>query len=515
MAYKDDLIIGMNKGLQMASSILNYLLKRIARNAYPLLIPGVAPVTTIQPDQVASLVVYNPLGWSRSSVVSIPINQNNLIVLDSNLTLVTSSILPSVGGNQTTKWTLFFVATNIPPLGYQTYFITTNQVARVVSGQHVSPDRAHVKSVPDQKQDTVIENSFLKVTISSETGRISSVQNKPSGFVLDVDQGIFSYTSATSGAYVFDPLSNAVPLSNPVNVAYSSQVVSQVWQTFGPYGKQSVRLYHSPTNDPLVENFLEIGFDVGPLPSQTEIITRFSTGIDSVNFFTDSNGFQYQSRMYDWTKPVQSNYYPFVYSSFITDSLAQLSVVGERSHGVSSLQPGQLEVMIHRNPDRGDGFGPSLTDTTEVYPLIRTMVDTPQASPSLRKKQIYLLNYPVTLFSSILVTSPGVWLQNYFPSNSLISGTLPPNVHLQGLNALGESSNQIIFRLVHIFEVGEDPQYSVPAVVDLTQLFALYSIHSLVETTISANAVINSKPGTVIVMQPGEIRTFLVNLQTV
>ncbi len=34
-------------------------------------------------------------------------------------------------------------------------------------------------------------------------------------------------------------------------------------------------------------------------------------------------------------------------------------MITERSHGGSSLANGQLEIMMHRNPEMGDGFGKS------------------------------------------------------------------------------------------------------------------------------------------------------------
>lgn len=71
----------------------------------------------------------------------------------------------------------------------------------------------------------------------------------------------------------------------------------------------------------------------------------------------------------------------------------------DRSHGVSSLENGQFEVMLHRNPDMTDGFGiqnyiinhlivssliinkgPGLTDTDVAEPVIRLIVDSPSGS---------------------------------------------------------------------------------------------------------------------------------------
>lgn len=63
---------------------------------------------------------------------------------------------------------------------------------------------------------------------------------------------------------------------------------------------------------------------------------------------------------------------------------------------MSSLDNGELELMLHRNPDMSDMLGgtapihtkskysrilgPGLTDTSTVFPVIRLIVDTPQGN---------------------------------------------------------------------------------------------------------------------------------------
>jgi len=214
-------------------------------------------------------------------------------------------------------------------------------------------------------------------------------------------------------------------------------------------------------------------------------------------------------RSYQWSAPIQANYYPIVYGAYIRDNAAQLTFISERSHGGSSLSEGQLEVMVHRNPDMSDGFGPGLTDTTEVYPTLRVLVDTPQASPKAMKRQNYLLNYPFGLYSAA-TTSINSWMSNYRPIVKFLSQDVPANIHLQSLNALDTSTFKTILRIVHIFADGEDPVLSQPVVVDIGATFSTFQISSVVETTVSGNAVINANPGSKIMMNPADIRTFIV-----
>jgi len=68
--------------------------------------------------------------------------------------------------------------------------------------------------------------------------------------------------------------------------------------------------------------------------------------------YTDSNGLDMMERTYssDYDEPVAANFYPMVQRAFIRDAAvgAQLSLLSKQSHGVASLKPGQLEVMLHR-----------------------------------------------------------------------------------------------------------------------------------------------------------------------
>jgi len=285
-----------------------------------------------------------------------------------------------------------------------------------------------------------------------------------------------------------------------------------VRQTFSSFLHQTLRLYNTSDGNADIEGRLEISFDLGPLPSHTEIVARFSTDIDNgLSFHTDSNGYQYMPREIKWNEEIQGNYYPIVYGAFINDRDAQLSLISCRSHGGSSLSNGQLEVMVHRNPDMGDGFGPGLTDITEVYPVLNVVVDKPQTSMAQVHRQSYLRNFPVGLFSAPAM-SPSQWTKNYMPTSQLLSADLPPNVHVQGLNALDAISNKAILRFAHIFAKGEDPNLSDPAVINLKSLLGMFNIRSIQETTVSANQVIVPNPGLNIVMTPADIRTFIVDL---
>jgi len=254
--------------------------------------------------------------------------------------------------------------------------------------------------------------------------------------------------------------------------------------------------------------FIELVFDIGPLGSGLEIITLFSTNISTQGAITtDDNGFELLRRQYQSNVPIEGNYYPLIYAAYINDKSSQLTVVSERSHGVSSLKDGALEVMIHRNPNMGDGFGPGLTDTTEVFPALRVIVDSPEGSSLPLHRQPYLMNFPLSTFTAV-TSSASSWANTYMTEGSFLKNDLPLNVHLLSVAALNATSPSVIVRLTHLFAVGENSMYSQPASVDFGSLFQ-NPVKKLTETTISANKVLGPS-GNVVKINPKEIRTFLV-----
>jgi len=330
-----------------------------------------------------------------------------------------------------------------------------------------------------------------------------------SGLTLSVSQNLAQYTSLHSGAYAFGPAGPSFPVSSSPSTSISrGALADEITTQFNSWAKQTIRVYHAGGN-PDVEQFAEMWFDIGPLPSRTEVITLFNSDISSNGIITtDDNGFEFLDREYQWGSGIESNYYPLIYAAYISDLMSQLSVISFRSHGASSQDEGSLEVMIHRNPDMGDGFGPGLTDTTEVYPILRVLLDTPSQSPKGVRRQSYLLNFPLAVFTSP-TSSASSWINSYKTFSSLLTSDLPPNVHLLSVNALDETSTKAIVRLTHIFAINEDPTFSKPVTLDLTKLFASgdVTVSSIVEMSLSANQ--NIGPVTTITLDPHDIRTFV------
>ena len=84
-----------------------------------------------------------------------------------------------------------------------------------------------------------------------------------------------------------------------------------------------------------------------------EMITRYSTDLNTNEFYTDSNGREMLKRILHLCKKdeecVARNYYPVTTKISLVDENSRLrfSVLTDRSQGGTSLKNGQIELMVY------------------------------------------------------------------------------------------------------------------------------------------------------------------------
>eukprot|EP00026_Physarum_polycephalum_P006080 Phypoly_transcript_06121.p1 GENE.Phypoly_transcript_06121~~Phypoly_transcript_06121.p1 ORF type:complete len:520 (+),score=53.08 Phypoly_transcript_06121:185-1744(+) len=509
-SYDQDLAVGQEQAFAGAVSgmanILGY------STFLPSLVANYTPILNLMDGQVGVVVLYNSLGWARTDFVKIPVNRNDLVVVDSEENLVPSQILLAKEYDALGKYNLF-VEVYISPLGYQTIFIFANQSTR-----------SETKNNPHVNSGITMESSYYTVTVSNTTGRMASAASGSTSINLDQDLLIYhSYEGSAmqmSDPYFIQVTGPAMQLSEdlPSNQFAAGKYVQELYQEFPSnesatsFAKQIIRLYNSPSKNNDSSNFIEIYHEIGVLPGNRELITQFSTSINSGSAWTtDENAYETMQRTRNMQadQPIPANYYPSVYSSFIEDSNNKLAVIGDRTHSLSSQSSGTLQVMLHRRivtcPCE---IGQPLNDTDIATPTLRLVLQ-PQSGSALNiHRQGYLLNFPPMIFSTI-TTSVKDWADLYAPSFTILSDQLPESIHLLSFKMLGTGSRQYILRLTHIFAIGEDPTYSVPTTVNIASLFSNYKITSFVETSLTANQGFVSAPLEV-TLNCKEIKTYLV-----
>ncbi|XP_066512258.1 lysosomal alpha-mannosidase-like [Hoplias malabaricus] len=505
---------------------------------------SVCPIT--ESSKMFSLNVYNPLARPVSWSVRLPVNGTLYNITDSSGKQVENQVVPVSKATQNVrrgqgyaKYELVFEV-QAPPLGFSTYSITLLKANR-------SP------AEPNHSAPLSIQNKYLKASFDPETGLLSGLTNLETQQNIQLTQNFYWYkasvgnvdSSQTSGAYIFRPNSSSPVIINnkPEISTVQNSVVQEVRQQFSPWVSQVIRLYENSRE-------LELEWTIGPVPVDDnwgkEVITRLDSNINSAGYFyTDSNGREVLERRKDYrptwdlkqTEPIAGNYYPINSRAFIKDANSQMTVVTDRSQGISSIYNGSLEIMLHRRLLRDDyrGVGEPLSEPGEF-----------KEGLVVRGKLLLIVTPPETAADSHRPLAQGIVLQpllsfqqGVLPHSaklefSALDAALPPAVHLLTLSQL--SSDSVLLRLEHQFEKKESKTFSQPVTVNLMKLFSTLEVLGASEMSLGANqwkenmsrfqwntttdadmkplwAEMRDPSPWEVTLNPMEIRTFLLSVQ--
>ncbi|KAF0929308.1 hypothetical protein E2562_019891 [Oryza meyeriana var. granulata] len=468
------------------------------------------------------IVVYNPLGWERSDFIRVPVNDAHLVVKSSDGTSLQSQLVEvdnvtanlrklyvkaylGITSDKTPKYWLVFQA-SVPPMGWNTYFISKSTATG-------SNGTGYVSTMVSPSNDTIeVGPGPLKMSFSSTSGQLKRMFNSISGVDLPIQQSFLWYGSSTgdsvdsqaSGAYIFRPngatptiISRLVPLK-----VIHGPLVDEVHQQFSSWIYQVTRLYKD-------KDHAEVEYTIGPIPVDDdigkEVVTRLTANmVTNSTFYTDSNGRDFLKRVRnhrdDWdlqvTQPVAGNYYPVNLGIYVADGKYELSVLVDHAVGASSIQDGQIEIMLHRRILKDDSRG--------VGEPLDEVVCVDQQCDGLVARATYYINvnkqghgahwrrtYGQQVYSPFLVAfaheDEGSWKSYNIAKASMIEAnySLPDNVAIITLQNLDDGTT--LLRLAHLFQADEDTQYSVMAKVELRKLFGKRTIKELTETSLSAN----------------------------
>jgi len=508
-------------------------------------------------DSQSCFALWNSLAQPRKEVVELPVGGEFVRVVTQSGAEVPSQLvdsLPAISNygadlEAGSKESILFNA-DLPPLGFQTYCLATS-------------DKAAKKA--DVVESQVLENDFMKVEFCDNS--ICKITDKESETSIKAQQSWLWYNASVgnnesgqkSGAYIFRPNSSeAFPVfsGKPTLKMYKGSIVNDVFQTFGSWINQRVRLAQGSRH-------VEITYTVGAVDISDnlgkEIVSRFTTDMQTDGkCLTDSNGREMIERKrdfrYSWkfnqTEPVAGNYFPITTALAMRDDRAQFTALIETSQAGSGLvRDGELELMVHRRllEDDGRGVGEPLNETQWTTPYVPGADGGKSRGPGLviRGKHFFTLSKPADAAKTwrplmdrvhmpalpFFKTGGGDAIQGVEVSTQAKVARLPANVQLVTLNWWNQSS--VLVRLAHQFGVNEDADLSKPVSVDLASLFKDRAIKSIDERgltgTISradvlqrriswqvdgeqspAPHVSNPSSGSTITLGPLQIRTFIV-----
>ncbi|XP_066143719.1 lysosomal alpha-mannosidase-like [Euwallacea fornicatus] len=547
--YLKMLTKGINEAEAPFASIIRNLLGK--SSDFPelssCLLVNVSICTVAQASDEVLVVVYNPLSWPVDHVVRVPIDGGSYSVSGPKGDMIFDVVVPIsdfsyvlLDDMKPGKYEVVFVASQVPPMGINSYLLKKE-----------SDEPSEQKSA--DADDFKFGDENLGFELDSSTNLLRSVTMN--GKTVEITQNFFYYTSKDgSGAYIFKPEGDAISFDNPtIERIFKGEVVEEVQQRFNNWTTQIIRIYKQG-----VHNYIEFDWLVGPVdvPNDTgkEIITRFTVNefANEKTFYTDSNGREMIERIMNYRptfefdpakQPIASNYFPVTSKITIKDKeqKLQVSVLNDRSQGGTSLDQGQIELMIHRRTMREDrkGVGESLDE----YEFGHGVVVRGQHYLVLGSTEAIENVTSATAQERILAQQkllrPWIGFGNASGKNltevvrkqfSGLKEKLPENINVLSLEPRTDTTH--ILRLEHILEKNEDSSLSQEVTVDITELFAEYTVENPVEMVLGANRQLESldtydwsytgnlKPAkrerlnaNAIKLAPMDIRTFVVELK--
>ncbi|KAG8505835.1 Epididymis-specific alpha-mannosidase, partial [Galemys pyrenaicus] len=327
-----------------------------------------APRVADPETQGLTAVLYNPLAWAVTSIVTLTVDFPDVSVTDESGRPVPAQVRKSK--KEPGKHDLH-VLTSVPGLSYRDYSLKPSRGApragpaptAAAASLRQLGRRARRASGPRGSRLLAVHNDCLGVFLDRDTNLMHSIWERQGNRTVRVTQEFLEYhvngdlrRGPVSDNYVFAAETAAEPAWKEVELEIEAgPLVTEVRQYFYRDEKDGAhtfailsRLAHAPgrPGGELLCQRLEQELRVGPLELNREALLSTSTDLHSQReLHSDSNGYQMQRRPgHNRGDPsIARNYYPMVQSAFIQDGRSRLVLLSERAHGVSSQHSGQLE----------------------------------------------------------------------------------------------------------------------------------------------------------------------------
>ncbi|XP_033224967.1 lysosomal alpha-mannosidase-like [Belonocnema kinseyi] len=520
--YSRILTNGMSDGEKISANALRNLLPKDKNSEqkeslefHSCLLLNISSCEHTENNQIFIVTVYNPTSRPLTTHVRLPVKGTSYRVKDYIGTELVTQIIPisetvkNIPGRESSAlYELVFLAMEIPPLGYQAFYVSDKhpqsefQSDQPVSGQHSW-------YMGGNAYDISVDNTG-KVVIQSK--RKDSIKLTQSFHYYEGAEGNNEeFKNRSSGAYIFRP--NLTAGIKDFNYKGNFQIfrgplLEELQLTVNEWISQVVRVYSG-------EDRIEFSWLVGPIDINDEIgkevITKYTTDLKSKGkFLTDSNGREMLERKrnkrptwdLDLVEPIAGNYYPITTKISLRDKNRKLkmAVLTDRPQGGGSLKDGEIELMVHRRLLKDDAFGvdEALNETAYGTGLVARgehslIIGSESNSFVLREKNeaVRLALRPWIFITPLENTSYDDWKKNYKMQSSGLTKTLPPNVHILTLEPWKDGN--VLLRLEHLFESGESGNYSIPVEVNIQDLFSTFTVASVFETTLGGNQWLEKK----------------------
>ncbi|XP_017099273.3 lysosomal alpha-mannosidase-like [Drosophila bipectinata] len=339
------------------------------------------------------VTLYNPLAHTSTQYVRVPVKNAKYEVTDAKGRVVTSELVPVSPyvvslefRSDATEHDLVFKASVNKIASYYVKKVSDAETKKATKatkeGKIKIPSNKTESDDAEIREDgeTVVQTSTVKLVIDNNSGLLKTVEMN--GVSENIDQSYGVYRTWDSGAYLFRQYHQGdfeIQSEGVEFTVYDGVQVKEVHQRFTDFISQVIRVYEGIDR-------VEFEWLVGPLEREEEfgreaVFILNSTIASNGVFYTDANGRQLLKRVRDQREdftagldrqPTAGNYYPITSRIALEDNNKRIALLNDRSQGGTSMQDGQLELMLHRRLVRDDGLGVGEALDEEKYgqPLI-------------------------------------------------------------------------------------------------------------------------------------------------
>lgn len=384
------------------------------------------PILQIASGMKTPISLHNPLAWNLEQFYQLRINTTNVILKYSNGTQIQTQIIQD---SDTNNYLLSFI---IPMNALEIkmiYLESSTTKLKLIN------KKLYTKEDYNSNELISMDNNYFQILISMQNGSITNIFNKYSNKNQTINQQFIEYISPDSSAYSMKP-NSSFPLSPDhsfFEISYfSDSIYSQVDVYYNSYIKFTIRLINSNQID--LGQKIDFSVLIGPVIKDTEVSVRFNTNWNTNGTWYSDNGLALDEHElvhlpYMDPQGIASNFHSLKNTALIsnTDQNLDFVVITAQSAGVTSLNDGELEIMMHRRCGSWD-------DKTTVHLFYQLLFDDSNyLKNNFLGKSTQILQYPPILFtgSGSYISSTTSLKDTYQP----LSVPFPDEIHLFSLAA--------------------------------------------------------------------------------
>jgi hypothetical protein len=165
----------------------------------------------------------------------------------------------------------------------------------------------------------------------------------------------------------------------------------------------------------------------------------------------------------------------------------QFTILSRQAMGTHSRDEGMIEQMLHRAlaQDDGRGLAEPNNDMSRLEVVVYMMVQPLEPSVRMGRRLALALQHQPRILHGEAKGGAKAWGSKHRHTFFPLTSQLPHNIHLLSFKARDSITDDIILRLVHIFEAGQHSSFSQSKSIEWDSIFSDFSFESKRERSLA------------------------------